>query len=74
MESTAARQPSIEVIDAGELDVRRGGLVVVTIFIEPRDRVRTCPTVGRFMILRNGRGTAQGHGLGVQRGPRQLHA
>jgi len=74
VEPAAAAQLSLEVINAGKFDVRHGGLVVVTIFIEPRDRVRTCPAVGRFMILWDGRGAALSHGLRVQQRPRQLHA
>src|SRR2546425_8530199 len=53
MKAIAACQLSFEVIDARQFCVRHGGLIVVAILVEPRNRVRARPAVGWLLILRD---------------------
>ena len=63
VKATAAGQLSFEVIDVRELDIRSSGLIVISIFIEPRNWIRTRSTVRGLVLLRNERGAAFRQGL-----------
>jgi len=68
VKANAARQLPFEMIDAGEFNIGRGWLVVITVFVEPRNRVRADAAIGWFVILRDRWGTAPLFGLRIQRG------
>ena len=53
VKSAAAGQLPFEVINAGEFYIRSRGLIMISILIEPRYRIRTRSSVRRLMVLRN---------------------
>ena len=66
VEAVAARQPSLEVIDIGKLDVGRSRLVVVAVLIQPRNRIWAHSPVRYPVVLRDGRSTGLQRRLRVQ--------
>src|SRR6266851_7149607 len=55
VETVAARQFSIEMIDVGEFDIWHRALIVIAVLVEPGNGVRARATVGWRVILRDRR-------------------
>jgi hypothetical protein len=51
VKTVATCQPSLEVINVREFDIRHRALLVIAVLVEPWNRVRTRAAVGRFVIF-----------------------
>ena len=71
VKSAAARQLPFEVINTRKLHIRPRWLIVISIFIEPRDRIWTRSAVRRLVVLRNCCGTTLRLSLSLSRHPSQ---